>query len=71
MRNLTWNDLNKIGTQDNSGRWYPIEEVREYFDKYRAPSRAFPFSYAKAAMTKKFAKWCEENRPDFAQKIGN
>lgn len=70
MRNLTWNDLNKIGTQDSGKRWYPIAEFREYFENYRAPSRAFPYSYAKAAMTKKFAKWCEENRPDFAQKIG-
>ena len=70
MRNLTWSDLKQIGTQDNGNRWYPVPEFKEYFEGYRSPSRAFPYSYAKAAMTKKFAKWCEANRPGFAQIIG-
>ena len=33
---------------------------------YRASSRAWPNSYAKAAMTKKFRKWLAENRPEIA-----
>lgn len=63
MSKLTWSDLRKLGRQDNAGRWYPCDEIREYFVGYRSPSRAWPNSYAKAALTLKFYKWLKENKP--------
>ena len=62
--NLTWADLRKLGKTDNANRWYPCEEISEYFVTIRSPSRAWPYSYAKAALTKKFYKWMMANHPD-------
>lgn len=50
-------DLYKMGEFDKAGRWYPNEDIAEYFTHIRSPSRARPLSYWKAAKTKKFFKW--------------
>lgn len=60
----TWSDLRRLGRTDNAGRWYPRPEIAEYFEGLRAPSRAWPHSYARAAQTAKFARWIEAQRPD-------
>jgi hypothetical protein len=54
---LTWNTICKIGEHDKLGRWYPCDDVA-------------PYSYAKAAQTKKFALWLLANRPDIAARLG-
>jgi hypothetical protein len=69
MNTLTWQTISAIGKADKAGRWYPSEEVTEYFSGIRSPSRAWPNSYAKAAQTAKFAAWLRANRPDLAQKV--
>jgi len=70
MKKLDWQLIRLIGKSDNANRWYPSENVAEYFYSIRSPSRAWPHSYAKAAQTVKFAKWLTENRPVIAQKLG-
>ena len=67
---LTWTTIRSIGKQDNAGRWYPCDDVAPYFVSLRAPSRAWPHSYAKAAQTKKFASWLLVNRPEIATRLG-
>ena len=69
MTKLNWQTIRKIGKTDNANRWYPIEDIAEYFYSIRSPSRTWPHSYAKAAQTGKFAKWLIENRPTIAQKL--
>lgn len=69
-KTLGWSDIRNIGKQDKAGRWYPNDEVKEYFGAYRTPSRAWPNSYAKAAQTQKFAKWLAEHKQDIAKKLG-
>ena len=71
MKALTWADIRKIGKSDNANRWYPCDEVAEYFADIRSPSRAWPNSYAKAAQTQKFAKWLQANRPEIAAKFAS
>lgn len=70
MKKLAWPDIRKIGTIDNGNRWFPIADIKEYFDPLRTPSRAWPHSYAKAAQTVKFAKWCIVYRPVLAARLG-
>jgi hypothetical protein len=70
MKNLDWNSIRKIGKQDSANRWYPSPEVAEYFSALRAPSRAWPHSYAKGAQTLKFAKWLAEKKPALAKQLG-
>ena len=72
---LNWPDLwLSLGFEsDNAGRWYPTEsteKIQEYIYQYRSPSRAYPHSYAKAALTVKFAKWLCENEPELAVECG-
>ena len=67
---LTWNTICRIGAYDKFGRWYPNPDIAEYFASLRAPSRAWPNSYARAAQTKKFALWLLANRPDIAARLG-
>jgi len=67
---LDWADIYRLGKTDNAKRWYPLPEIEEYFRSIREPSRAWPWSYAKAAMTLKFAKWLRETRPDLAAAHG-
>ena len=67
---LGWHEVYKLGKTDNANRWYPNEEVKEYFNGYRLPSRAYPWSYAKAAMTQKFARWLYDNHPDIYKRLG-
>lgn len=69
MKTLNWQSIRQIGKTDNARRWYPCEDVAEYFSHIRSPSRAWPFSYAKAAQTQKFARWLIENRPDIARSL--
>lgn len=63
METLTQSQVRALGRFDNASRWYPDEEIAEYFRSIRSPSRAWPYSYYKAAFTKKFVKWLRENRP--------
>jgi hypothetical protein len=67
MKTLNWQSIRRIGKVDKAGRWYPAEDVAEYFASIRSPSRAWPNSYAKAAQTAKFAAWLRANRPDVAR----
>ena len=67
---LTWTTIRSIGKADKAGRWYPSDDVAPYFARIRSPSRAWPNSYAKAAMTKKFSAWLLENRPAVAARLG-
>jgi len=67
---LNWHTIRNIGKQDSAGRWYPADDVAEYFSAIRSPSRAWPHSYAKAAQTVKFATWLIANRPDLAAQLG-
>jgi len=64
---LHWSDLHKLGTYKKGGKWYPDERIAEYFRLLRAPSRAYPHSYSKAALTFKFARWLVEHRPEIAR----
>ena len=67
MRNLTWEDLFNLMTRDKGGRWHASHAVCvEYCLQYRNPSRAWPHSHSKPLLTRKFAKWCEVNHPEFA-----
>lgn len=53
-----WSDLKSLGKSDNANRWYPTDQIaKEYCNHYRSPSRKWPFSYAKACLTKKFHKY--------------
>lgn len=69
-KNLDWSTLRGLGRTDNGGRWYPCEDIAEYFSAIRSPSRAWPHSYAKAAQTIKFAKWLAANKPELAKRFG-
>jgi hypothetical protein len=70
MRTLNWTDIRRIGKTDSANRWYPDADIAEYFEGLRAPSRAWPHSYAKAAQTAKFARWLTAQRPEIAAKFG-
>lgn len=69
-KSLDWKDLRQLGKTDNGNRWYPYDDIAEYFSGIRSPSRAWPHSYAKAAMTQKFAKWLIANHQDLAARHG-
>jgi len=70
MITLGWNSIRNIGKADSANRWYPAPEVAPYFAHIRSPSRAWPYSYAKAAQTRKFATWLLVNRPELANRLG-
>jgi len=70
MNTLGWSSIRSIGKTDSANRWYPDSDVAPYFSSLRAPSRAWPYSYAKAAQTKKFATWLLANRPEIAARLG-
>ena len=70
MKTLSWPHLRALGRTDNGNRWYPREDIAPYFAPLRAPSRAWPNSYAKAAQTLKFAKWLRDNNPALADQLG-
>ena len=70
-RALTNQEIRSLGTTDNAMRWYPKHErIKPYFNSIRAPSRAYPSSYWKAASTKKFANWIIDNAPLLAVRLG-
>jgi hypothetical protein len=67
---LNWKDLRALGHTDNGGRWHPNKDIAPYFLRnIRAPSRAWPHSYAKAAQTNKFVNWLFANRPEIAARF--
>jgi hypothetical protein len=66
---LNWQDIRSLGKTDSAGRWYPNEDIAEYFTSLRAPSRAYPHSYAKAAQTYKFAYWLFANRIEITKRF--
>ena len=70
MKALDWAGIRRIGREDNARRWFPAPEVAEYFRTIRTPSRAWPWSYAKAAQTQKFARWLREHKPELADQLG-
>lgn len=77
MKNqLDWPDLwNHLGmTKDKGDRWYPGDDtpkwVADYLSGYRSPSRAYPYSYAKPLLTKKFAKVLAETDEVLAKECG-
>jgi len=70
MNKLGWSSIRNIGKADSANRWYPDSDVAPYFVGIRSPSRAWPYSYAKAAQTKKFAAWLLANRPEIATRLG-
>jgi len=61
IQSLTTQQLYRLGTFDSANRWYPCEWIAEYFKSIRPPSRAYPFSYWRAAKTKKFMRWLIAN----------
>ena len=67
---LDWADIYKLGKTDGAKRWMPDAAIAEYFRFIRAPSRAWPWSYAKAALTIKFAKWLCATHPEIARAHG-
>lgn len=73
---LDWPDLwQHLGmTRDNGNRWVPKQDapqvVKDYLSGYRAPSRAWPNSYATPLLTKKFAKHLKTNAPELAKECG-
>jgi hypothetical protein len=71
MRKFTWGDLYHLGKYSTGKKWYPIKEIERYFAYIRPPSHAFPWSYAKAALTYKFYNWLQENEPDVFVRIAN
>ena len=66
---LNWQDIRALGRTDSGGRWYPNEDIAEYFTNLRAPYRAYPYSYAKAAQTYKFAYWLFANRIEITRRF--
>lgn len=54
------------GTFDRAGRWYPSDDENAdgFTSTVRGPSRAFPYSYMKAARTLRHVKALAAVRPD-------
>lgn len=68
MSTLTKQQCYKIGVFDSTGRWYPtVPEIKKYFSGIRSPSRTYPYSYWRAAQTKKFFNWLMTNYPHILQ----
>jgi len=68
QKTLDKTELYQLGNFDNGGRWWPINEIEEYFTG-RTPSRAWPLSYWKAAKTQKFLKWLKANKPELVEVV--
>jgi hypothetical protein len=71
---LDWRDLSKLGMQRRRGDC--IEPTKNtptwvvaYLDNIRSPSRKWPFSYARALQTQKFARVVIENDPHLALQL--
>ena len=62
MDKLSWADIRPLGYTDKANRWYSNEDIADYFRGIRAPSRAWPHSYVRAAMTKKFKRWLDSRK---------
>jgi hypothetical protein len=60
---LVFADLRTFGTWDRANRWNPDSSISAYFRTIRSPSRAWPYSRAKAACTHRFLDWLERERP--------
>lgn len=68
-KHLEWGDLKAL-RQHSAKHWTPRLDVAAYFNGYRAPSNAWPNSYANAARTMKFAAWLRDNTPGIARQVG-
>lgn len=69
IRPLENSQVYKLGSFDKANRWYPKDEIAEYFHTIRSPSRTWPLSWFRAAKTQKFVKWLKNNRPQLLQQI--
>jgi len=72
-QNIDWEDLFEMCYRDKGGRWFPNDDTpaAEYVEQngYRTPSRAWPYSYVKPLLTRKFAKWLREHHPAYADQL--
>ena len=66
---LSWHDLDRIGNTNAKQQWYPRKEIASYFDNVQEPSRDQPNSYARSALTKKFANWIIKTHPLMAVRL--
>jgi len=66
---LTWAHLKRLGRSDNGNRWYPDARapawVHAYLKRFRPPSRQFPWSLARALLTRKFLDHARTVDPDW------
>lgn len=72
MNTLTWQHLNKIGRSDSAKRYYPSSAPAvEYIEQhgYRRPSARYPYSYARALMTKKFVVWASVHHGEWLKSL--
>lgn len=69
VRPLENNHVYKLGNFDKGGRWYPKDEIEEYFHSIRKPTRTWPLSWFRAAKTQKFVKWLKANKPQLLREI--
>ena len=72
MNTLQWQHLNRIGKSDNAKRYYPTSApAAEYVEQhsYRRPSARYPYSYARALMTKKFIVWASANHGEWLKSL--
>ena len=72
---LSWSHLSKLGLYRQRGDCIEPsastpEWVIDYLSSIRSPSRRWPFSYAKAVMTAKFARFLVSRDPALALKLG-
>jgi len=64
QKNLDFEELKNLGSWDNAKRWFPIDQIEDYFGSIRYPSRTWNNSYFNAAKTQKFLKWLKSNHSD-------
>lgn len=58
-----------LGDFDKDGRWYPRDNIEQYFHNMLPPSKTWPLSWFQAAMTTRFANWLRRNRPQMYQMV--
>lgn len=68
-QNLSWHDIRRLGHTDRAGRWIPCAQIAPYFDNVRTPSRQWPHTWARAALTRKFFDWLQIEHPEIAARF--
>lgn len=58
-----------LGDFDKDGRWYPRNEIEQYFHAVLPPSKTWPLSWFQAAKTKQFITWLRHYRPQVYQRV--